>query len=493
MVFSRLKHTIHVSWIIASLSFACIGGIALAAWLQSPLWSELAWLVTAGALLFIAFLRPTGWSVLLAIAAGLLVGIWRGSVEQVNLSQYQPLYGQIITITGAVSDDTSYGPHGDQRIMIKDVHIGKPLYAGQVWISSNNASSIKRADIVTIHGRLGKGFGSIAASMFNATIDNVVHPLPGDIGLRIRDWFSDGIRVAIPEPQASLASGYLVGQRSALPEDLDNQLKVVGLTHAVVASGYNLTILVSFARQLLAGISKYLATLAGAAMIGGFIMLSGLSPSMARAGLVTSLGLAAWYYGRKIHPFVLLPFAAALTALANPSYVRGDIGWYLSFMSFAGVIVLAPLLQHYLWGNARVGFVKQTLIDTMSAQLATLPIMVFAFGHYSPYALLANLLVLPLVPLTMALTFIAGIAGLALPAIAQLVGLPATIVLRYMTSVVKQIAGLPGAQGDITVGVLALVIGYAVLCAGSLLLWRKTKHNFHSYEPNETVPNLTAT
>ena len=487
---SWLRKSIHVSWLVAWLTLAILGGIALSTAWHTLLLGTWPWLIVAGCTACAASIMRTRAAILLVIVVGGMVGLWRGSAEQQSLAQYQSLFGRVITIRGTVSEDTSYGPHGDQRIMLNDVRVGTTAFPGHLWASSDYTKTVKRSDTVTLQGKVGPGFGGIAASMAHASVVHITRLGEHDIGLRVRDWFAGGIRTAIPDPESSLASGYLVGQRSTLPEDLDSQLRVVGLTHAVVASGYNLTILVSFARQLLTGVSKYLATISAAALIAGFMMISGLSPSMSRAGLVTGLSLGAWYYGRRIHPFVLLPFAAALTALFNPSYVWGDIGWYLSFTSFGGVIVLAPLAQRFLWGTGKhVGFIRQTIVDTMSAQVATMPVMVLAFGHYSPYALLANVLVLPLVPLTMLLTFVAGIAGLVIPGVAPLFGLPATLILKYMTAVVARVADLPGAQGDITVSIGIVVLLYLCLVAVIWWLVRVTRYNFRQPEPAEDATN----
>lgn len=478
---------LHPSWLIAWLSLATVAGVAASAYIAVR--PELWLLAGAGVLACLGFMQRQVSAVVLIIIAGLLVGTWRGGLEQVGLERYKHFYGKVVTVLGAVSDDAAYGPGGDQRLLLKNVSINGTPLNGQVWTSNESNAVIKRGDTVALHGKLGQGFGSVAASMFHASISHITRPQPGDVGVQVRDWFAGGIRTAIPEPEASLASGYLVGQRSTLPADLDNQLKVDGLTHAVVASGYNLTILVSLARQAFLSVSKYLATISAFGMIAGFILLSGVSPSMARAGLVASLSLAAWYYGRKIHPFVLLAFAAAVTALANPFYIWGDIGWYLSFASFAGVIILAPLVRHALWrGSERPGLVVQIVLDTMSAQAATLPIMILAFGHYSPYALLANLLVLPLVPLAMLLTFVAGLCGLLAPGLAHTFGLPATILLKYMTTVVAHIADWPGAYSEVTFGLPALIICYAALTGFAIILWRKTGHDFRA----ETVADNAA-
>jgi competence protein ComEC len=185
----------------------------------------------------------------------------------------------------------------------------------------------------------------------------------------VRDDFADHVRKAVDEPAASLGIGYLLGQKSALPPELVEALTVAGLTHIVVASGYNLTILVRLARRAFARVSKYLATLSGGVLIVGFIAMTGASPSMVRAGLVASLSMLAWYYGRKFHPVTLLALVAAATVLVNPSYAWGNLGWELSFAAFAGVMIVAPLLQAYFYGNEKPRLVPQILGEMLKKRL----------------------------------------------------------------------------------------------------------------------------
>ncbi len=476
-----LGRKLHISWHIAGVSAGILLGVAAAAVWQTISLPEPQFLLAAAALLAIALMRHSRAVILLSIVAGLLAGMCRGSAEQASLQSYQPYYGQNTVVRGRIVEDTAYGKQGDLRLSIGSVSIEGRSLPGEIWVSTSPGSDIKRSDIVTVSGKVSEGFGNLPASMFRAELVKVERPQPGDTALQVRDWFAGGIRQAIPEPQASLGAGYLIGQRSALPAELDEQLKIAGLTHIVVASGYNLTILVGFARRSLLKTSKYLATLAAVLMVCGFVLVTGFSPSMTRAGLVTLLGLAAWYYGRQVHPLVLLPFAAAITAVINPAYVWGDLGWYLSFGAFAGVLLLAPLIQSYFWGSdGEPGVFRRILVETSSAQLATLPIILFAFGQYSVYALLANLIILPLIPLTMLLTFAAGIAGVFAPAVAWLIGLPATAVLHFMTSVVQWVANLPGAQGDLSFNSTAVALSYLMLALGIVFMWRRTGYRFRS-------------
>lgn len=477
----RLLRHVHISWLIAAASFAVCVGVVAAAKVSSGIFYSPAWVVAGILLLILGLWKRRVYALGFVFIAGSLIGLWRGGVSQGELAPYHRLIGKTLVVQGTVSEDADTDKDNNLVIRLTDIAIGGHRVAGAMWVDlSTGKTDIKRSDCVTVRGELSDGFGSFAASMYRAQLKRVQRPEPGDVALRVRDWFAGGVRKAISEPQASLGVGYLVGQRRALPPELSNALKIAGLTHVVVASGYNLTILVRLARRLFEKVSKYLSALSSGSMIVAFMAVTGLSPSMSRAGLVAVLSLLAWYYGRKFHPLVLLPFAAAVTLLVNPSYGWNDLGWQLSFAAFAGVMLLAPLGQAYFFGNKKPGIVRQILGETIAAQLATLPILVLAFGYFSNVAVIANLLVLPLVPLAMLLTFIAGVGALIVPAAATIIGFPAQLLLTYMTSVTTYVAHLPWAQTMLSISWLWCLLFYLILAAGCVYVWRKTRYSLYN-------------
>ncbi|CAN5639536.1 hypothetical protein BH23PAT1_BH23PAT1_4790 [soil metagenome] len=438
------------------------------------------WLIVAASLMIIVISKRTAGVLLLTVSAGMLVGLHAGSVEQSKLSQYDQYLSQTVVLTGKVTDDTIRGPSGNQQLRLDNLKIDNQQLSGRVWVGLSSKADIKRGDIVVVKGRLAEGFGTSSASIYRASLLNAYRPEPGDVARKVRDRFSKGVRASVPEPEASLGISYLVGQRRSLPEALNEQLRILGLTHLVVASGFHLTILVRFARRVFLNISKYTATLASSVMIGGFLLLSGFSTSMTRAALVAGISLLAWYYGRNVHPIVLLLFVAAITVLINPAFIWGDIGWYLSFAAFTGVIILAPLMQEYFWGRSKEpGLFRQMLIATIAAQITTYPIVAYTFGQYSPLALAANLLILPLVPFAMLFTFLGGLMGLVAPGLAQIAGVPAYGLLSYMTNLTGWLSRTPWAYGEVTFGIEALSIGYPIVLFLMIHLWRKTNHKLY--------------
>ena len=429
--------------------------------------------VVACATLTIACWKRWRVMLVLSLCAGLLVGGWRGSLVHAELSTYRDLYGRSVTLAGVVESDPEGRKMGDVALKVRDISLDATSLAGTIWVTINTDTMPKRGDYVRVSGVLTEGFGTFAATMYSAKLISIERTVSGDPALAVRDQFSSHVKQAIDDPASSLGVGYLLGQKQALPNQLQEALVVTGLTHVVVASGYNLTILVRLARRLFARVSKYSAALVSVSLVLCFVAVTGASASMVRAGLVALLGVWAWYYGRKFHPVTLLLFVAAVTVLWNPSYIWGDVGWALSFMAFAGVMILAPLMHAYFYGEQKASAIGQILGETISAQVATAPIILLVFGQFSNIAVLANLLILPFIPLAMLLTFGAGLGAWIAPSFAVFVGWPAQVILDAMVWVINWAAEIPGAQSAVKFEWWGLVVWYAVVAGVCMYMkWR---------------------
>ena len=470
-----IMQDLHISWLVAAWSFGLVVGVISVMGLPYGAFSGLGWLLLSLVLLLPLLKNQQRWMVILVLASGLLFGVWRGSVGQVGLDYYKDLVGSQVVLEGRVMEDPDVDKRGRTVLRLSEVVIDGHTLPGNIWAVTNKNDTIRRSDRVRLSGKLTEGFGSFVASMYQAEINGLERPVPGDVAVVVRDWFAERIRIRVPETEAALGLGYLLGLRRALPNGLIEALQIAGLTHVIVASGYNLTILVRLSRRLFVRVSKYLAMLSSSAMILGFIAVTGASPSMSRAGLVAGLSLAAWYYGRKIHPLVLLPFAAAITLIVNPHYGWNDLGWQLSFAAFSGVIILAPLAQSYFFGDKPPGTIRQIMGETISAQLVTLPLLVLSFGVISNVALIANLLILPLVPLAMLLVFLTGIFA-TVPLVGDLLAMPTSWLLGYMVQVAEWLAGQPWAQSELVIDWRMAFLAYLIVVGAAI--WMKRASGF---------------
>ena len=468
---------VHISWLVAGWCLGVVIGVISSMNLPYGLFSGIGWLLVGILLLVPIIKNQRMWMVAIVLISGIFIGLWRGGVGQIGLDYYQQIIGSQVEISGKVTEDPDIDKRNQTVLRLDNVVMNGRELPGKIWVVLVKNDVIRRSDIVTVKGKMTDGFGAFAGSIYRAEIVNVERPVPGDVAVGMRDWFAERVRREVPEPQADLGLGFLLGMRRALPPELAEALKVAGLTHVIVASGYNLTILVRLSRRLFVKSSKYLSMLSSVAMILAFMAVTGFSPSMSRAGLVAGLSLAAWYYGRKIHPFVLLPFSAAITLLINPQFGWNDLGWQLSFMSFMGVIILAPLLQKYFFGDKEPGSFRQILGETLSAQIMTLPLIVLTFGLLSNVALIANMLILPFVPMAMLLTFLVGIFA-GVPIVADLLAKLSEWLLGYMIWVADWLANQSWAQMEVQISGFSAVIMYMVLGLAIFYMARKTKFKF---------------
>ena len=477
----------HLSWLIAWLAIGVLVGTATIPLLIYHAFHNLSWLVMSIGLIIVGLLKRSLFSIIILLLGGIGVGLYNGAGQLIAYEPIAALHTSEArqTVTGRVIDDTTRNNRNDQHIQLSDLIIDDAAYAGNIWINTSTQTPIKRGDTITVEGRLSEGFGIMQASMFRAEVVEVVRPTPGDIARQARDSFAENTHELMESAQANLGISFLVGQRNALPAELQDMFRDVGLIHLVVASGFHLTLVVRFGRTLFAKRSKYLATLTSFTLIFGFLLLTGFSTSMIRASLVTGASLIAWYFGRAIHPFVLLPFIAAITVLARPMFLWADLAWYLSFAAFAGVIVLAPLLHRYFWHpDKEPGFFRYLIVATFSAQLLTFPIIAITFQQYSLLAIVANILVLPVVPLIMLGTFLSGGLNYLFPVVAQIFASVTQIGLDYVIAVVHYLAAHPLATQTISIQSWHIWLFYGLAGATIWYLARATKYKFRH---NQTV------
>lgn len=437
-------------------------------------WTALHGLICVGILallvcLLAAWRRQLQLGLVGVVLAGLVIGLMRGQDFRQRQLQYQKLLGKPIVLRAQVDGDAIYGQHATLDFSVSRARVlpAGPALSGSIKVTGLGENMIYKGDVITASGQLSRTRGSARAKMSFAKVQLVSrHPSAID---NLRRRFVAGLQSVLPEPMASFGAGLLIGQRSTIPQAVNDQLSAAGLTHLVAVSGYNLTIIIVAVRRLLGRLSKFQSTVVSAGLVLAFVLLTGFSASIVRAALVSGLSLLAWYYGRTFKPLLLISLAAAITAYWDPFYLWSDIGWYLSFLAFFGVLLLAPLLVEQVGRIVKPRGMILLLCETLSAQLLTLPIIMYIFGRLSLVGLLANLLVVPLVPLAMLLSLLAGLVGVLLPSAAGWLAWPAQWLLAYMLGVVGLCAGLPHAVVERSISAADMVICYGLIV--SLVIW----------------------
>lgn len=430
-VFAR----IHQSWLVVGLLGGIIIGTILAMILRIEFFSSPIWIGFVAMVFLFSFFRPNFLGIGIAVVLGSILAFVRISGDLRGQEIAKQYVGETIEVAGVVAGDVDEDG-SSCALKLKDIEIDGKYVGGSIYIIySNGEDKLQRSDRATFSGQMNEGFGSFSGSMYRAELKEISRPEPGDVFLKARNWLAGKVREYIPGDEGSLALAYLLGMKTGLPEKISSMLQIVGLTHIVVASGTHLGIITGALKKIFGKISRFAGVFFSLIFIFLFGGIIGWTASITRAIIVTSLGLITWYVGRKIEAWRAILFSMAITLLINPMFLI-DVGWLLSFAAFIGIMILAPEIKKFLFGEGKFSrkiyeSIAEIFVTTISATVMCAPILLYFFGSLSIISIFANILILPTIAITMGLTFFTGIFGAILPIFGIIFGKITEIIVKY--------------------------------------------------------------
>jgi competence protein ComEC len=292
---------------------------------------------------------------------------------------------------------------------------------------------------------------------------------------QIRARAERALSSGMPVREAALARGFVLGEDERVDPATVEDFRRAGLSHLLAVSGQNVALLALLAMPLLALLGMPLRTrlLWILAAIAVYVPLAGGGPSIVRAGVMGALTLLATFVGRRASRLYALAIAAIVTLAIDPR-IGADIGWQLSFAAVLGILAIARPLRTAIASRLGISGLRGALAEgvavTISATLATAPLIAFHFGELSTVSLLANLLALPAVAPAMWLGMLTSIG-------AQVPGFPAAVpnaiaapLLAYIAAVASW-CGRPGwACLEVEMGIRGLVASYVALAVAVIAL-----------------------
>jgi competence protein ComEC len=301
--------------------------------------------------------------------------------------------------------------------------------------------------------------------------------------LAVRERGRAAIQASLPEPQASLLTGILLGDDSGLPREVAEAFQTTGMTHIIAISGFNIALIIALLDWLAAPLlPRRVGAVAIAIVIVLYALLVGASASVMRAavmGIAYLVGLRLM--GRPTLALASLFSAVWLMTLWNP-LTLGDIGFQLSLAATLGLLLFGePWSRRLRQGTAGLPpavrrpatqLLGEGVVITLAAQVLTVPLLVYHFGALSLASLPANFLVLPAQPAVMLTGGLTLLAGLVWPAAGRLVGLPAWLFLSYTIGVIEWLARVPAASLPLNLPAGGLLVVYGAIAA--VTLWAAT-------------------
>ncbi len=306
--------------------------------------------------------------------------------------------------------------------------------------------------------------------------------LPGNSGnpiiaaiYAVKEKSLENVYRLLPDPEASLLAGILLGVDNGLSADLQQAFKDTGTAHIIAISGFNISIIAGIFVMLF---SRFLGKRRGAIVailgIALYTFLVGASAAVVRAAIMGTLSLFAVQVGRRQQGLNTLAFVAAVMALWNP-FMIWDVGFQLSFFATLGLVLYGEPFQQAAerfivrftsleTAEYLVQPISEFVLLTFAAQLTTIPIMAYQFKQISLVSFIANPFILPAQPAVMIIGGLAVIASLIFSPLGQLLAWISWPLTAYTIRMVELFDSVP--HGVIALGSFSLAfvfIFYAAL------------------------------
>ncbi len=304
-----------------------------------------------------------------------------------------------------------------------------------------------------------------------------------------RNSIASVIDKTLPEPQASLTKGILLGMRSSIPQSTKDDFSHTGTAHLLAISGLHLSIIAGILIAVsirIFGRKGYVYVWMTLAAIWIYAVLTGMNPPVLRSVQMISLFLAAELFGRQRSSIIALFFAVALMSAFNPR-ILWDPSFQLSFAAMAGLVFVFPPVQSFCRRiiSSRLGesgvssTIAAVITDTFSVSFSALaavwPLIAYHFGIISPAGLLATFFALPALPGIIITGFLSGIIGLVFLPAAQIIVWLGWLFISYILVVVKVFTIIPAIENQ-SIGIIPVVIYYLILILALRFFYRRNNN-----------------
>lgn len=427
--------------------------------------------------------RRSGRSAVAATVAGLLLAaVAAGAVAALRADRvaHNPVAeladeGAAVTVVGTVASDphTVTGPSDrggvDQVSWRLEVHAvagrGRTVeLAAPVLVLDDDAARVPLGATVRLRGRLVPADDRDLAGLLlvSGDVELVEAPDPWwRAAAAVRQALRDSVSHR-PAEQRALVPALVDGDDAEVDEALQEDFRATGLTHLLAVSGTNLTLVVGFLLALARWCrvrGRWLHLVAGFGIVG-FVLIARTEPSVLRAAVMGTIGLVALGADGRHRALRGLGTAVLVLVLLDPG-LAVSAGFALSALATGGILLLAPA-----WRDAMARWLPRWLAEAIAvpaaAQLACTPLVAAISGQVSLVAVVANLVVAPVVGPATVLGLAGGVLTLVWAPLGRLCGTAASWCVAWLVAVAEHGAALPTASVPWGTGPAALVVLTAV-------------------------------
>lgn len=305
---------------------------------------------------------------------------------------------------------------------------------------------------------------------------------------RVQAGASRTIFDLLPQPEAGLMAGILLGTDNDLPGSLKTAYRNTGTAHIIAISGFNMSVLAGICMAFFSRLFNKRATLLVSSLVLViYTLFVGASPSVIRAALMAILAFGGQLIGRKHAGLNVLGLTAGAMTAVNP-YLLWDASFQLTFAATLGLLLFADPMKVGLQNRLERHFSEETaakltgpiceyFLYSLAAQVMTLPVIALQFQRFSLTTLVANPLVLPVQSAVLIGGMAATAAGMLLPGLGRLLALPVWVLLAWSNDVVAWINGWHWGSIELTKTV-SIILAVEVVIMVLLFALKEQLKNF---------------
>lgn len=288
---------------------------------------------------------------------------------------------------------------------------------------------------------------------------------------RIRSYLKKKFEDHLTENESGLMCAILLGDRSGIPKHIRDLFVQTGTAHVLAISGLHVGIVAGcffvFFRVLPIGRkSKLIAT---ALMLLVYMLIAGTRPSVVRATVMTTTVLIGIAIERDSDFITMVSLSALILLIINPNNIF-DIGFQLSYICVISIFFFYPLFERFMEqvrGNKQnyIGkVIVQLFCVSFAVWLGVAGVIAYYFQMVTPITIIANILIVPLLTVIVALGFGMLAMSCLIPSSAVLFAYCLKIVLNLNVGIIFLFSKLPYAYfytGEISLWLV--VVYYLVL------------------------------
>lgn len=372
----------------------------------------------------------------------------------------------------------------------RSTHIVVKIPEGKVLLFADSYPVFEYGDEVLFTGKikLPESFATDSGRMFNypgyLSKDNIffissypkIEKISGGNGnifktylYALKSSIIKNMEKVVPFPESTLLQGITLSGKKALPANIEDKFRRAGVSHIVVLSGYNVTIVALIVMKLLSRFPRRIAFSFSSLGIAAFCVLAGGSSTIVRAGIMSFLFLFSKFVRRDADGTRLLLIAGCLMALINPRILLYDISFHLSFLATFGLINLSPYFENKFSFIPDSLALREIVASSIAVEIFLLPYLAYSMGNIAVLALISNILLLSFIPVTMLFGFLAsGLVYLNIK-IGAIAGFLSFFFLRYELQTVSYLSSFPYALLNTPVSIWVPIIFYILSLATFLL------------------------